>query len=81
LLHRLKHARGDRRLMAFRRAVDDPDFVGIAPQIGAHLLKSVPLRKPATVMKQITPCCGVTGGVSGVMMLPPNTFQVAHRQN
>ena len=27
--------------------------------------------KFATVIKHITPCCGVIGGVSGVTMLPP----------
>ena len=31
--------------MAFRRAVDNPDFVRFGPQVGAHLLKAGAVQK------------------------------------
>lgn len=84
LLHALKDAGADRRLVSFGRAVDHVDLVRFLPQVGAHLLKARPVQEPDTVMKQTTPRRSVhlasLTSVPPRYGSPPKTFQAAQRQ-
>ena len=55
--------------MAFRRAVDDPDFVRLGPQVGAHLLKAGAVQKTgrgdeADDARLVAPAALQVGGVA-----------------
>jgi hypothetical protein len=54
---------------------------GTSSRFGSRVDRSASSQIRGRSGKQTTPCCdGVTGVESGVMTLPPKTFQVAHRQ-
>ena len=58
LLHALENAAGDRRLMALRRTIDDPDLVGVAAQVGAHLLEARSVEEAGDADEADDPCAG-----------------------
>ena len=73
LLHALEDARVDLRLVALRRAVDDPDVVAGAAEVVAHLLKAWTAEEAGHGDEADDAVFGCAGPWS-------KTFQVAQRQ-